>query len=258
MFGSSARNSHLVLRTVRSAISRILRLLWLRALSARAEAARPFGDQTTAFKNAVGKTYAQKPIDLSEDRTLSETMVSGLPRRAMRPLSSRTTRLPDRDVSATRARHSRLKSSTIARTRNRRPSVKASETKSRLQRSLGRSGTAIGFLVPSARLRPPLRRTCRPSSRVEPAQFLLVHDDPLAFKHDVNATVAEPSALHGHRLDGGPKARIARLHAPISDARAVHRQNPARPTLAHRMLGTGVGHSVPLGIGRHHFLKRYP
>src|SRR5471032_1706261 len=38
---------------------------------------------------------------------LSETQLSGLPRRAMRASSSRATRWPDSDVSATRHRHSR-------------------------------------------------------------------------------------------------------------------------------------------------------
>ena len=83
----------------------------------------------------------------------------------MTAVSSRVTRSPESDVSATSARHSRLKSSTMASTRNRRPSVKASETKSRLQRSLGRSGTSIGLRVPSARFRPPRFLTCSFSSR---------------------------------------------------------------------------------------------
>ena len=60
---------------------------------------------------------------------LSETMVLGFPRPAMRLSSSRASRAPDSDVSATRQRHSRVKSSTTARTRKRRPSVKASLTK---------------------------------------------------------------------------------------------------------------------------------
>ena len=51
------------------------------------------------------------------------------------------------------------------RTRNRRPSVNWLETKSRLQRSLGRSGTSMGARVPMARLRPPRRRTESFSSR---------------------------------------------------------------------------------------------
>src|ERR1700731_5120697 len=52
-----------------------------------------------------------------------------------------------------------------ARMRKRRPSVSWSETKSRLQRSLGANGIIIGALVPIARLRPPRRRTASFSSR---------------------------------------------------------------------------------------------
>lgn len=79
---------------------------------------------------------------------LSLTMVVGRPRRLRSDVSSRVTRGPESEVSATSARRSRLKSSTMASTRNRRPSVKASETKSRLQRSLGRFGTSIGRRAP--------------------------------------------------------------------------------------------------------------
>src|SRR5690242_8630909 len=71
---------------------------------------------------------------------------------------------PDRDVSATSPRHSRVKSSTTARMRKRRPSLSWSCRKSSDQRWLGPCGTVSGALVPSARLRPPRRRTCNRSS----------------------------------------------------------------------------------------------
>jgi hypothetical protein len=67
-------------------------------------------------------------------------------------------------VSATRQRHSRLTSSTRARIRKRRPSLVASLAKSRDQRWFKACGIASGALVPSARLRPPRRRTCSHSS----------------------------------------------------------------------------------------------
>lgn len=79
---------------------------------------------------------------------LSLTIVLGLPCRVMIAVSSRVTRRPEGDVSATSAKHLRLKSSTMASTRNRRPSMKASDTKCRLQRSLGLSGTSICLRVP--------------------------------------------------------------------------------------------------------------
>jgi hypothetical protein len=78
---------------------------------------------------------------------LSLTIIFGLPRSTMRRDNSRATRKPESEVSATSARHSRVQSSTIARMRKRRPSVNWSETKSRLQRSLGASGIIIGALV---------------------------------------------------------------------------------------------------------------
>ena len=85
---------------------------------------------------------------------LSETTVSGAPRRPMMASSSRATRLPDSEVSATRPRHSRVKSSTTVRMRNRRPSVSASLTKSSDQRWFGPCSSAAGARVPSACLRP--------------------------------------------------------------------------------------------------------
>src|SRR6476660_8774561 len=77
---------------------------------------------------------------------LSLTIIFGLPRLTMRRSSSRATRKPESEVSATSARHSRVQSSTIARIRKRRPSVSWSETKSRLQRSLGANGVIISAL----------------------------------------------------------------------------------------------------------------
>jgi hypothetical protein len=90
---------------------------------------------------------------------LSETHSSGGPRTAMRASSSRATLRPGSDVSATRQRHSRVKSSTTARMRKRRPSLNASPRKSSDQRWFGPCGMVSGVLVPSARLRPPRRRT---------------------------------------------------------------------------------------------------
>lgn len=130
MFGSSARNSHLVLRTVRSAISRILRLLWWRALSARAEAVGHFAIHQRRSKNAVGRTYAQKLIDLSVYRTLSLRMCSGTPCVTISsPSTSNTSWLFNRR-STLIARHSRVNSSITVSMRNLRPSCVRSCTKS--------------------------------------------------------------------------------------------------------------------------------
>ena len=90
---------------------------------------------------------------------------AGLPRDETSRSSSPATRTPDSEKSGTMAKASREKSSTMHKARNFRPSARLSETKSRLQRSPGRLGTTVGFLVPKARLRPRLRRTASPSSR---------------------------------------------------------------------------------------------
>jgi hypothetical protein len=55
--------------------------------------------------------------------------------------------------------HSRVKSPTTAKIRNLRPHANASDTKSSDQRWLRPCGIVIGARVPSARLRPPRRRT---------------------------------------------------------------------------------------------------
>jgi hypothetical protein len=90
---------------------------------------------------------------------------AGLPRQAIRASNSRASRLPLIEVSTTRASASRVKSSTMARIRNRRRHDKASDTKSRLQRWFGPSGSVMGACVPVARLRLRRRRTASPSSR---------------------------------------------------------------------------------------------
>ncbi len=97
--------------------------------------------------------------------SLSLTTVVGTPRTAVIASSSRATRWPDSDVSATSARQARLKSSMTHRMRNRRPSDNVSETKSSDQRWLAACGNINGARIPSARLRPPRRRTCSRSSR---------------------------------------------------------------------------------------------
>src|SRR5215470_12249685 len=73
---------------------------------------------------------------------LSETQLTGFPWRGINASSSRATLAPDSDVSGISAKLSRVKSSTTARMRKRRPSMRQSETKSRDQRSLGRSAAA--------------------------------------------------------------------------------------------------------------------
>ena len=109
---------------------------------------------------------------------LSLTTECGLPRNPISAVSSRATLTPDSDVSATSVRHSRVKSSTTVRMRNRRPQAGLSDTKSRLQRWFGPSGSVIGALVPSARLRPPRRRTFNPSSRYSRSSFLWLGFNP--------------------------------------------------------------------------------
>ena len=73
--------------------------------------------------------------------------------------SSRATRAPDSEVSADSARHSRVKSSTMHKMRKRRPSAKASDTKSRLQRSLRQAAAPS---APAARARACGRLACEP------------------------------------------------------------------------------------------------
>jgi len=93
------------------------------------------------------------------------TTIRGSARSAVSRSSSRTTRTPPSEVSTTVARHSRLESSTTHRMRKRRPSLSASANKSSDHRWLIASGSVIGALVPSARLRPPRRPTINFSSR---------------------------------------------------------------------------------------------
>jgi len=68
---------------------------------------------------------------------LSETIICGLPRRSMRVVSSRATRLPEIEVSGMAAKHSRVTSSTMLRMRKRRPQASWSWTKSSDHRALG-------------------------------------------------------------------------------------------------------------------------
>jgi hypothetical protein len=51
----------------------------------------------------------------------SKTIMSGLPRRMIRSVSSRATRRPEIDVSGMAARHSRVTPSTMLSARKRRP-----------------------------------------------------------------------------------------------------------------------------------------
>lgn len=149
---------------------------------------------------------------------LSETIVFGFPRPAMRLSNSRESRPPDRDVSAIRHRHSRVKSSTTARTRKRRPSVKASLTKSRLQRSLGRDGRTSGRLVPQSSLSTAALAHRQLLLTIETPELLQVHDDPLPIQHDVDAAIAETAALRRNLLHRLTNGRIVRPHAAISYA----------------------------------------
>jgi len=96
---------------------------------------------------------------------LSETIMPGLPRRAINVVSSRATRFPEIDVSGIAARHSRVTSSTTLRMRNRRPQANWSCTKSSDQRAFGFASTGIGARVPTARRRARRLRTVSPSSR---------------------------------------------------------------------------------------------
>lgn len=89
---------------------------------------------------------------------LPDTIMPGLPRRAIGRPRSRATRCREIDVSGSAARQSRVASSTTFRMRNRRPQASRSWTKSSDQRALGRASTGIGARVPMAlrRARPAL------------------------------------------------------------------------------------------------------
>ncbi len=115
----------------------------------------------------------------SEYRTLSDTIISGLPRLWITLSNSRVIRSPDKDMSAIVARDSRKKSSTIHRMRNLRPSLKASDTKSRLHRQFASSGTRMGLRVPKARFLQRLRLTAKPSSRYIRNNFCGSPQNPL-------------------------------------------------------------------------------
>lgn len=87
---------------------------------------------------------------------------------------------------------------------------------------------------------------------VKPPQLLLVHHDPLPFKHDVDAPIAEAASFGCHRLHRSSNDGIIRPDACVANARAIDEKSFARPTLAHPMPLAGVGHSTSLGIERHH------
>src|SRR5215210_4729554 len=70
--------------------------------------------------NPVLGTQARMAFEVNSV-PLSETIIPGLPRRAINGVSSRATRLPEIEVSGIAARHSRVTSSTMFRIRKRRP-----------------------------------------------------------------------------------------------------------------------------------------
>jgi hypothetical protein len=86
--------------------------------------------------------------------------------------NSRASLTPEIEKSGITAKASRVKSSTTHKMRNRRPPDKLSDTKSKLQRSLGFVGITIGRRDPSARFRPFLRRTASFSSAYIRYSFL--------------------------------------------------------------------------------------
>lgn len=88
---------------------------------------------------------------------------------------------------------------------------------------------------------------------VEPPELLQVHHDPLALEHHVDAPIAEPPPLGGHRLHRRSGLRIIRPHAAIAHAGAIHGQDPARPALAHPVDLHDMRHRLPLHTGRYLF-----
>jgi hypothetical protein len=90
---------------------------------------------------------------------------------------------------------------------------------------------------------------------IETSELLQIHDDPLAVEHHVDAAIAEATALRRHLLHRLANGRIVRPNAAIPQARPIHRQNLARPTLAHPVLNTDTHFTCHL-VCHHYAIHR--
>ena len=140
----------------------------------------------------------------------------------------------------------------MAKIRCLRPKVMASDTKSRLQRWLIPCGQASGRRVPSARLRPLLRRTCNRSSRYN-RRRLVDHEHTFPAQKPLQTAAAKLVASRyqaTHALsDGGIVTSPARIayHRPVDSKRI------ARTTLTDIEDRLKMQDRLPLGGRRHHF-----
>src|SRR5262245_42141030 len=93
----------------------------------------------------------------------------------------------------------------------------------------------------------------QPFLAVETAELLVVHDQALAGKQDVQATITEAAALRCEFAQACAHARVVRSNAAVADRTAVRPEHRTRPPLAHLEHATQVSDSLALGSGRHHF-----
>src|SRR5208283_1890209 len=84
-------------------------------------------------------------------------------------------------------------------------------------------------------------------------QAFVVHLEALALQQDVQAPVAEASALMGQGTQPIPQLCISRPPATIPYRHPNAPDGSARPPLAHVERSTQVSDSLSLGGGRHHF-----
>lgn len=164
-------------------------------------------------------------VDYLDGEMLCEAYVAVPPQQGPRPCVPLI-----HDVSATSAKPSGEKSSITHRMRNRRPHTRLSKTKSSDHRWFGPSASTIDLRVPSARSRPPRRRTRNPSSRVLPVISPLVSQRVWRIAR----------SLH-------PKRGANRCHGPHIPRKRSRRQSSSRSSLdglceCHRdMLGASSG-----------------
>ena len=138
---------------------------------------------------------------------LSETIMSGLPRRSIKTVSSRATRRPEIEVSGIAARHSRVTSSTMFRMRSRRPQASWSWTKSTDQRAFGLDSTRIGARPHGAPPSPPLAHR-EAFFAIKPVDAVDARGLARLPQQDEQPTISETLPLVGEIAQLRPKLRV--------------------------------------------------
>ncbi len=93
---------------------------------------------------------------------------------------------------------------------------------------------------------------------IQPPELFDVHLDTLALQHHVDAPIAEPTSFCRYCLHGFPQIPVMGTNALVAYARSTNLKSITRPPLAHAVQDAGMGHRLPLRVGRHHFLLQPP